>query len=101
MSVVRDDLHAGRVCHRDLKGENILVNPDTGDILLLGTLELSSLVREADRRPRPRDALLGQRAKADDVLRLARLPLARDRERAQPPPRRGDVLRVSLPLLRS
>lgn len=38
VSVVRDDLHAGRVCHRDLKGENILVNPDTGDILLLGML---------------------------------------------------------------
>ncbi|WOO77685.1 Serine/threonine-protein kinase MARK2 [Vanrija pseudolonga] len=35
VSVVRDCLHAGRVCHRDLKGDNVLVDVDTGNILLL------------------------------------------------------------------
>lgn len=36
VSVVRDDLHAGRVCHRDLKGDNVLIDIVTGNILLLG-----------------------------------------------------------------
>ncbi|BEI86413.1 hypothetical protein CcaverHIS002_0607000 [Cutaneotrichosporon cavernicola] len=35
ISVVRDDLHAGRVCHRDLKGDNVLIDIETGNILLL------------------------------------------------------------------
>ncbi|KAL1408313.1 hypothetical protein Q8F55_005119 [Vanrija albida] len=35
VSVVRDCLHAGRVCHRDLKGDNVLVDVETGNILLL------------------------------------------------------------------
>ncbi|KAJ9108982.1 hypothetical protein QFC21_000305 [Naganishia friedmannii] len=36
VSVVRDGLHRdGRVCHRDLKAENILIN-DHGDLVLLG-----------------------------------------------------------------
>ncbi|EIW73628.1 hypothetical protein TREMEDRAFT_59801 [Tremella mesenterica DSM 1558] len=36
VSVVRDCLHEkGRVCHRDLKGENVLVNPSNGDIVIL------------------------------------------------------------------
>lgn len=34
--MVRDGLHnGGRVCHRDLKGENVLVDIESGDILLL------------------------------------------------------------------
>lgn len=49
--MVRDDLHAGRVCHRDLKGENILVNPDTGDILLLGESEAASSTRLSQLTP--------------------------------------------------
>lgn len=36
VSVVRDCLHSGRVCHRDLKGENVLVDAESGDILILG-----------------------------------------------------------------
>lgn len=36
VSVVRDCMHRGRVCHRDLKGENVLVNVGTGDIVVLG-----------------------------------------------------------------
>jgi serine/threonine protein kinase len=36
VSVLRDCLHEGRVCHRDLKGENVLVDLETGDILLIG-----------------------------------------------------------------
>lgn len=36
VSVVRDCLHSGgRVVHRDLKAEYILVDVDTGDLLLL------------------------------------------------------------------
>ncbi|KAL7423208.1 hypothetical protein Q5752_002508 [Cryptotrichosporon argae] len=36
VSVVRDGLHeGGRVCHRDLKGENVLVDVEMGEILLL------------------------------------------------------------------
>ena len=35
VSVVRDCLHYGRVCHRDLKGENVMVDPETGDIVVL------------------------------------------------------------------
>ena len=35
VSVTRDCLHANRVCHRDLKGENVLVDPESGDILIL------------------------------------------------------------------
>ncbi|RXK41639.1 CAMK/CAMKL protein kinase [Tremella mesenterica] len=36
VSVVRDCLHEkGRICHRDLKGENVLVNPSNGDIVIL------------------------------------------------------------------
>ncbi|WVF69341.1 hypothetical protein IAT40_004117 [Kwoniella sp. CBS 6097] len=36
VSVIRDTLHEkGRVCHRDLKGENVLVDADTGEILIL------------------------------------------------------------------
>ncbi|OCF43897.1 CAMK/CAMKL protein kinase [Kwoniella heveanensis CBS 569] len=36
VSVIRDTLHEkGRVCHRDLKGENVLVDVDTGEILIL------------------------------------------------------------------
>lgn len=31
-------MHRGRVCHRDLKGENILVDTETGDIVVLGEL---------------------------------------------------------------
>lgn len=40
VSVVRDGLHAGRVCHRDLKGDNVLVDVATGDVLLLGTCDM-------------------------------------------------------------
>lgn len=37
VSCVRDTLHEkGRVCHRDLKGDNILVDADSGDIIILG-----------------------------------------------------------------
>jgi len=35
VSVVRDCMHRGRVCHRDLKGENVLVDVETGDIVVL------------------------------------------------------------------
>ncbi|OXG33924.1 serine/threonine protein kinase [Cryptococcus neoformans Bt15] len=36
VSGVRDTLHEkGRVCHRDLKGDNILVDVDSGDIIIL------------------------------------------------------------------
>lgn len=35
VSVIRDCLHYGRVCHRDLKGENVMVDPETGDIIVL------------------------------------------------------------------
>ncbi|OCF73059.1 CAMK/CAMKL protein kinase [Kwoniella mangroviensis CBS 8886] len=36
VSVVRDTLHEeGRVCHRDLKGDNVLVDVETGEILIL------------------------------------------------------------------
>ncbi|WVQ96840.1 hypothetical protein IAU59_003947 [Kwoniella sp. CBS 9459] len=36
VSVIRDTLHEkGRVCHRDLKGDNVLVDVDTGEILIL------------------------------------------------------------------
>ena len=37
VSVIRDGLHeGGRVVHRDLKGDNILVDIDTGEIVILG-----------------------------------------------------------------
>lgn len=36
---MRDCLHAGRVCHRDLKGENILIDTETGDLLVIGEYE--------------------------------------------------------------
>ncbi|WRT67673.1 uncharacterized protein IL334_004645 [Kwoniella shivajii] len=36
VSVIRDTLHEkGRVCHRDLKGDNVLVDVETGEILIL------------------------------------------------------------------
>ncbi|ORY31407.1 hypothetical protein BCR39DRAFT_526549 [Naematelia encephala] len=36
VSVLRDCLHGGgRVVHRDLKGDNVLIEPESGDILLL------------------------------------------------------------------
>jgi serine/threonine protein kinase len=41
VSVTRDCLHAGRVCHRDLKGENVLVDVNTGEILVLGESPIS------------------------------------------------------------
>ncbi|WWD18370.1 hypothetical protein CI109_102820 [Kwoniella shandongensis] len=36
VSVVRDTLHEkGRVCHRDLKGDNVLIDVESGEILIL------------------------------------------------------------------
>ena len=36
VSVMRDCLHAGTVCHRDLKGENVLIDVESGDLIILG-----------------------------------------------------------------
>jgi serine/threonine protein kinase len=36
VSVLRDCLHEGRVCHRDLKGENVLVDVESGQVVLIG-----------------------------------------------------------------
>lgn len=36
VSAMRDCLHVGRVCHRDLKGENILIDVETGDLVVIG-----------------------------------------------------------------
>lgn len=80
VSVTRDCLHAGRVCHRDLKGENVLVDVNTGEILVLGRSPVTDCdcvapVPFADGvRPRSCDTLLHERSQTDNLLWLARLP---------------------------
>jgi len=61
--------------HRDLKGENVLVDLETGDLLVLGQ-SLANLTGGTRLTIRFGScyALLGERTETDDMLRQSRFP---------------------------